>query len=455
MYILIVGAGEVGSYLARILVEEHHDVAVVEINESLARHVEAELDALVIHGSGVSHQILRRAGIRKADLVIAVTEVDEVNLIACMTASRLGKSGIRTVARVRQSAYLSGSGTLSAEELGLDLLVGPEQAVAERVVHLLRFEGAGEIRYLADGQIVLLELPLSDDSPLVHESLAELNEAFPKPSLVAGVYGGSGLKLPHGKTRLRSDDRADILTTPDNVDEFLILSGKPWHHVRHALIIGCGTIGFRCAQMLESQRLYPTIIEADIDRAKYVAKRLTRSLVLHGDGTDPALLREQLDEVTDAVVVLLDDNRAGILTGALCKHLGAKKVIVRGDNLEYKPIAHKLDIDALISPRRAVANTILRFVRRGDVQSHAMLGDHEGEIVEITLPERPAHPELYEKPLAELEFPAGSLIGVVIRDGEVMIPRGDTVLAPGDHIMVIAMVGSIGAVGEAFAAMKA
>jgi trk system potassium uptake protein TrkA len=452
MYILIVGAGEVGSYLARILVEENHDVAVIETNEGLARRVEVELDALVIHGSGVSHQVLRRAGVRKADLVIAVTEVDEVNLIACMTASRLGKDGVRTVARVRQSAYLTGTGSLSAAELGLDLLVGPEQAVAERVVHLLRFEGAGEIRYLADGRIVLLELPMSPDSPLVHETLAELAESFPKPSLVAGVYGAHGLRMPHGGTRMHADERADILTTPDNVDEFLILSGKPWHHVRHALIIGCGTIGFRCAQMLESQRLYPTIIEIDEARAKYVAKRLPRSLVLLGDGTDPGLLREQLEEVSDAVVVLLDDDKAAILTAALCKHLGAKKVIVRGDSLEYKPIAHKLDIDAMLSPQRAVANAILRFVRRGDVQSRAMLGDHEGEIVEITMPESPHNRELYEKPLRDLELPSGALIGVVIRGDEVSIAGGETVLAPGDRVMVITMVESIGAVGEVFRA---
>ena len=452
MYILIVGAGEVGSYLAKILVEEHHDVAVVEIDETLARRVEAELDALIIHGSGVSHEVLRRAGVRKADLVIAVTEVDEVNLIACMTASRLGKRDLRTVARVRQSAYLTGGGSLSPSELGLDMLIGPEQAVADRVVHLLKFEGAGEIRYLADDRIVLLELPLTADSPLVHETLAELSETFPKPSLVAAVYGAEGLVMPHGQTQLKSDERAEILTTPENIDEFLILSGKPWHHVRHTLIIGCGTIGFRVAQQLEGQGLKPTIIEHDPTRAKFVAKQLKRSLVLHGDGTDPDLLREQLTEITDAVVVLLDDDNEALLTGAYCKHLGAKKVIVRGDNLAYKPIAHKLDIDALLSPRRAVANTILQFVRRDVVRSTAMLGDHEGEIVEITLPTWPANEHLYDTTLKDLKLPAGALVGVVIRGKDVFIPGGDTVLYAGDRVMVVTAIDSIGAVGRFFAA---
>jgi trk system potassium uptake protein len=191
MYIVIVGAGEVGSYLAAILVEENHDVAVIEIDDALARSVEAQLDALVIHGSGVSSQALKQAGVRKADLLIAVTEIDEVNLIACMSAAKLGKKGLRTVARVRQSAYISGGGSLSHEELGLDLVVSPEEAVAERVVHLLGFEGSGEIRYLADGRIVLLEMPLSPDSPLVHESLAELAEDLPR-----AVPGRRGLRRP-------------------------------------------------------------------------------------------------------------------------------------------------------------------------------------------------------------------------------------------------------------------
>lgn len=443
------GAGEVGSYLARILTEEHHDVAVVEANEQLARDIEAELDALVIHGTGISHQVLRQAGIRKADLVIAVTAVDEVNLIVCMTAGKLGKDGVQTIARVRQSAYLTGGGSLSAEELGLTLVVGPEQAVADRVVRLLRFEGAGDIRYLADGRLVLLELPLSADSPLVHETLAELRDVFPSPSLVAGVFGNDGLRIPHGNTRLKSHERADILTTPENVDEFLILSGKPWHHVRHTLIIGCGTIGLALAQLLEAQGQYPTIIECDPVRAAFASKHLTKSIVLLGDGTDLDLLRDQLEEQADAVVVLLEDERA-ILTGAYCKHLGAKKVIVRGDTLAYAPVANKLDIDALLSPRRAIANAILRFVRRGRIASTAMLGDHEGEIIELTIPDEPAHPELIEKPLAEIDLPERCLIGAVIRDGEISIGDGKTVLGAGDRVMVIAMADALAEVEALF-----
>lgn len=435
MYIVIIGAGEVGSYLARILVDEQHSVAIVESDEKLARRLDSELDALVVHGNGASHETLERAGIRRADLVLAVTQVDEVNLIVAMTAAKLCDA--RTVARVRLEEYL-GQGSLSAEELGLDLLVGPERAVATEVVKLLGYEGSGNIRQLADGKIALLELPLSVDSPLVHESLAALADVFPEGSLVAAVRGPKGLRIPRGDDVLRSDERAYILTTPENVDEFWILSGKPWHHVRHVLIIGCGNIGFHLAQELERQRMYPTIIELDRERAEYVSKHLTKSLVLHGDGTDPELLREQLEERTDAVVVLLEDDEKAVLVGLFARHLGAKKVIVRSEKPAYAPIAHRLGVDALISPRRAVADEILRFVRRGDIASAIMLGDHEGEIIQMRVPDRPDS-EIAGKPLREIEFPRGSLLGAIVHEDTVVIGRGDTTIQPGDDVLVVVL----------------
>lgn len=446
MYVVIVGAGEVGTYLARILVAEGHDVAIIEQNERLARQLEGELDALVVQGSGVSRNVLQMAGVRRADLVISVTEVDEVNLVACMIAARLGDKP-RTVARVRAVEHYR-EGSLRSDDLGLGMLVGPEKAVADQVFRQLRFEGAGEIRHLANGRIVLLELPLSSDSPLVHESLSELGDVFPTPSLVAAIYGSDGLRIPRGDDVLKADERADILTTPDNVDEFLILSGKPWHHVRHVLIIGCGTIGFSLARELEAQRQYPTIIELDRERAEWLSKKLTKSIVLHGDGTDPALLREQLEEAADAVVVLLEDDEKAVLVGLFAKHLGAKKVIARSDKLAYAPIAHKLGIDTLISPRRAVANSILRFVRRGGIASSHMLGDHEGEIMELTVPAEPKHRALIERPLKELTFPDGALVGGVLRGDQVLIPDGETRFQPGDSLLVIALPHAVDAVGS-------
>lgn len=449
MYIIIVGAGEVGNYLARILVEERHEVAIIEQDEKLARDLEASLDALVIAGSGVSREALMRAGIERADLVLAVTQIDEVNLIACMTAEKFGQN-VRSVARVREARYLMGYSSLTARDLGVDLLISPEQAVASRVVDLLQYEGSGEVGYIANDQIAVLELPLSENSPLCHEPLASLRADLPSPSLVAAVRGADGLRIPKGDDVLKADERAFILTTPENIDEFLIMSGKPWHHVRHVLIVGCGTIGLHLAKQLEGQRLYPTIIEKDPDQAERVAKALHKSIVLRGDGTNPEMLREQLEEEADAVVVLIEDDEKALLTGLFARHLGAKKVVVRCEKLDYAPIGFKMGVDALISPRRAVADAILRYVRRGMIASTYMLGDHEGEIIDFTVPEKPAREEILHRPIREIPFPEGSLLGAIVRKGKVEIPTGETILQPGDELLVVTLPQSVRSLEKLF-----
>jgi len=438
VYIIIVGAGEVGTYLARMLVSEEHDVALIEREESIVRGLDASLDALVIRGSGIDRDCLASAGINKADLVLAVTAIDEVNLITCMVASRLAPD-VRTVARVRGIEYLVSRAGLTADSLGLSKLVGPERAIASKVVSLLQYEGAGEMRKVAGGKLVLLELPLGPDSPFVHETLSELTEVLGDKSLVCAVLGDHGVRIPRGSDKLQVDERAMILTTPDSVDMFMILSGKPWHHVHHVLIIGCGTIGFHLAQELEAMRVYPTIIEMDAARAEFVAQRLDKCEVLHGDGTDTELLTEELAERADAVVVLLEDDEKAMLLGLFAKHLGAKKVIVRSDKPAYWPIGRKLGIDALISPQRALADAILRYVHRGEFESAHIIGSQEGEMIQLKV----SNAKIIGKPLKEIDFPIGSLIGAVIRDGEVDIARGHTVLQAGDDVLVVALPAAV------------
>jgi trk system potassium uptake protein len=444
MYIIIVGAGEVGTYLARILIAEQHSVAIVERDEAIVREIESSLDALIVLGSGVDQDALAQAGLSKADLVLAVTEIDEVNLITCMVAGRLGRS-VKTVARVRGSEYFVSRSTLKAQDLGLSLLVGPERAVASKVVRLLEYEGAGARLALVENKLALLEMPLGEDSPFVHESLSELTEVLGPQSLVCAVYGDDGLKIPTGSDRLKTGERAYILTLPENQDMFMILSGKPWHHVRHILIIGGGTIGFHLARELEKHGYAPTIIEKDAARAEWISNELSKSDVLHGDGTDPEFLKAELQEQADAVVVLLDDSEKAIIVGLFAKQQGAKKVIVRSDKSAYAPLAHKLGIDALISPHRAVADAILQFVHKGGVASH-MLAEHEGEIMQLKV--SAGANKVIGKSLSEIDFPSNSLVGAVIREGQPAIAKGSTVLQAGDELLIIALPDAISKVDK-------
>ncbi|OGT98352.1 MAG: potassium transporter TrkA [Geobacteraceae bacterium GWB2_52_12] len=438
MYVVIVGAGEVGSHVARILVDEGHEVAVVELEERLARRLDSTLNALVVHGSGVSPVVLQRAGVEKADLLLAVTAVDEVNLIACMTARKYGGSGLRVVARVRQSQQVAGDLSLSAQDLGLDALISPEEAIANSTMEILHYGGTGEMREMAGGKLVLIGMALGADSPLVHETLAELRSDLPSESLVVAVHGHEGVRIPTGADRLQVDERAFILTTPQNLTELTILSGQPWYYVQRTLIVGCGDTGLALARKLESEKLTSTIIEKDQDRAELAAGLLPRSLVLLGDGSDPEFLRNRIEEgQIDAVVVLLEDPEKSVLLGIFAKSLGARKVIVRCDKPAYGQLASELGIDAVISPKRAMTDAILRYVRRGAVKSTLVLGEHDAEVIELRVPDRPAEPDLVEKALKDLSFPKGALIGAVIRNGKVFIPSGATVLRPGDDLLVV------------------
>lgn len=451
MHIVIVGAGEVGSHVARIFIEEGHEVALVESDGELARRLDATLNALVVHGSGANPAVLQRAGVERADLLLAVTAIDEVNLIACMTAGKFAGPGLRAVARVRQSRGVAGDMALNADDLGLDALISPEQALAASTDDILRYAGSGEMRELAGGRLVLVGMVLSADSPLVHESLADLRRDFSQDFLVVAVHGRDGVRIPTGADRLGVDERAYVLTKPENLTELAILSGQPWHHVKRVLIIGCGNTGLALARELEGQKYERTIIEKDKDRAEAVADLLPGALVLNGDGSDPEFLRARIEEGRiDAVLVLLKDPEKAVLIGIFAKSLGARKVIVRCDKPAFVQLANQLGIDAVISPKRAMTDAIVRYVRRGKVESTLLLGEHEAELIDLRVPEAPELRALLEKPLKDLAFPKGALIGAVIRGPEVLIASGDTVLRPGDELFIACLQESLRDVEKMF-----
>jgi trk system potassium uptake protein len=437
MYVVIVGAGEVGRHVAETLVDEGHEVVLVEMDEELARSLDASLNALVVHGSGVSAAALRRAGVDRADLFLAVTSTDEVNLIACMTARKYGPERLRVVARVRQSRGVVGEFSLSAEDLGLDALISPEQAISTAALDDLRFAGSGEMRELAGGKVVLVGLDLATDSPLVHDTLADLRREFGGEFVVVGVQGPEG-RIPSGRERLAPNDRAFVVTHPRFLTELAILSGKPWYQARRVLIVGCGNTGLTLARALESRSPAPTIMEVDRERAELVAALLPRSLVLNADASDPEVLRRTIDEQeVDAIVVLLKDPEKAVLIGIFAASLGVSKVIVRCDKPDYTPFANRLGVDAVISPKQAMVDAIHRYIWRGRAEVTLLLGDRQAEVIHFTVPERPARGELCRRPLKDLNFPAGVVIGALIRGGEVIIAPEDVVLRPGDELVIV------------------
>lgn len=439
MYVVIIGGGEIGSFVAQVLIEEQHEVVVVEQDDDLVPRLQGTLDAIVLEGSGVSPPILQRAGVGRADLFLALTSSDEVNLVACMIARRHGRAGLKTVARVKQSHYVKNDEIFSVDDLdAVDALVHSEQAIATIAVEMLRYAGSGELRELAGGRLALVGMLLGAESPLIADTLAAIREDLPRDCLVVAVQDREGVRIPTGADRLRSDERAYFLTLPGNLTELTILSGQPWYRANRILLIGVGNTGFALAHELLAKGFKPTLMEKDYDRAEWVASRITRAVMLHGDASDPELLRRTIEEQhIDAVVVLLNDSERSLLLGIFAKSLGARKVIVRCDQPAYAHLAHKLGIDAIISKKRAVANAVLRYVSRGQIESTLMLGEHDVEVIDFRVAAKPNHPELTTEPLKKLGFPDGALVGAVVRNGAAFIASGDTVLQAGDELLVV------------------
>jgi trk system potassium uptake protein TrkA len=448
VYVIVIGGGEVGRFIAEILIEETHEVVIVEPDELTAQRLQASLDVMVVTGSGVSPPTLQSAGISRADLVLAVTPIDEINLVACMIAKKHGPPTLRTVAKVKQSHYVAGDAPFSEDDLdAVDALVHTERAIATIALEMLRFAGSGELRDVAGGRLALVGMLLGSESPLVTDTLASIRTDLPKESIVVAVQNSAGVRIPNGSDRLKVDERAYILTLPKHLTELTILSGQPWQRVHRVLLIGIGNTGFALAQELEAKGFTPTLLEIDHERAERVAARLPRSSVLHGDGTDPDLLRRLIDEHhVDAVVVLLKDPERSLLLGIFAKSLGAKKVVVRCDKPEYAHLANRLGVDAIISKKRAVANAVLRYVSRGRVESTLLLGDeHDAELIDFRIGDAPKR-QVTMRPLKDLAFPPNALVAAVLRDGRPFIASGDTVLQPRDELFVVCTPDAIASV---------
>ncbi len=447
MKIVIAGAGEVGQYLAKILVGEKHDVTVIEVVESKVEVLNATVDAMVIHGNCVDAPTLKSAEVDKADLFAAVTNIDEVNMLACLEARNLSR--LKTVARVSESRYLQAPFTSSAKKLGIDFIVGPERAVANEITKLLRTPGVVDIDYLADEKVALVELEIKGDSDLIGYNLVSAD--LPQPSLIAAIKRGNDLFVPRGGAVLQMEDVIYILTRSPSLNQFIYLAGHRPKRIRDVLVIGCGNIGFQVTKELEKYGFRVVVIEKDPEVAAYVARKFSRARVIQGDGTDLKLLREQVEVGVDSVVSLIEDNHKSLVISAFVKDLGVYQVIARVDDLEFAPIAHKMGIMSLVSPTRAVAENILGIIRHGRETSARMLGDNQGEIIEFEMGTSHRAKGLLDKPLSSLHsLPEGSIIGIIVRGDEVIIPRGDDVIHEGDRIIVFAMQDTIPAIQELF-----
>lgn len=446
MKIIVIGAGEVGYHIAERLAHESHEIVVIERNPEVCRRVEESLRLRAIEADGSSPRALEEAGVREAAMVIAVANVDEVNIVACAIAHQYGVT--TKIARVRTIELGAHPILAGGKVLGIDLLINPNQVVADEIIRVIKTTGAAEVVDFADGRVQLLGVKIRPGAPVVNRRLRDLGSVqSSSPFLVVGIARGEQLMVPTADTVVAADDHLYVVSRREFISDILVLLGRTTGSTKRVFIIGGGRIGLQVAQALEAEGLTVAVMERSRSRCDELAKHLTQARVIHGDGTDVRRLLEEGISETDALATITDDDPANLLAALLGKRYGAKKAIALFKRPDLIPLVESLGIDAGISPRLLTASVILKFVRRGRVVSVFELPESEAETIEVVvLPQTPAA----GRSLAALGLPAEALVGAIVRGQEVLVPDRSTVLNVGDHVILLALPRAIPEVERLF-----
>ncbi len=436
MYAVIVGAGEVGFHIATILSQEGHEVAVIDRKREATERASQELDVLAVQGNGASRRVLEQVSMGRADLLVAVTDSDEVNMIACMAAKQVGVP--QTIARVRNPDYIEDEDTLSTGFMGVDHVIRPEAAVADEVVKLAGIPGALDVETFAHGQVWVVEVEAVWNSSVLRVPLREIR--FPEGVIVTAVLRGGEAFIPRGDSWLEPGDRVFITGVPKGVIAAAASLTGQKEVPKRAILLGCGEIGMAVAQALEEQRVRLTVFEKDAQRAAEAAAALRRSLVLADEGIDEKVLAAEGVDECDLFIAATGDDRLNILTSLLARQMGAKRTISIVERTEFSRVVESVGVDVAISPRRMTASAILRFVRSGRVLSAAVLDKAAGEVLEFEV--GPRSP-ICGRQLAEVDFPSGAVIGALVTGSEVHVPSGRSVVNEDDIAVVFTMPRSV------------
>jgi trk system potassium uptake protein TrkA len=433
--IIIVGAGEVGFHIASHLTLENKEVVVIDRDPEAIRRVSDGLDVQVVEGSGASPMVLEEAGIQDAEIILAVTDSDEANLVACLVANILSPT-TKKMARVRRGDFDQYHEILRENAPHIDNIINPEIEVVKTIENMIRAPGVADVAELGGGQIKFVGVYLDKTSRLAGIKLADLPEKVSDARpLIAAIVREDELIIPRGDDRLMPGDLIYFISEKDKLQETLAVFHKYDRPANRVLIVGGGHIGLRLANRLEKNDIYCKIIEKDPNRCALLAESLNKTVVLSGDGSDQELLAEENIQDMDAVVTLTADEETNILTSLLAKRMGARKSITKISRFSYFPLMKTIGIEQVVSARLSAINTILQHVRRGKVLSAISIKGEQAEVMEALALDTS---DIVKKPLKQLPFPKESLVAGIIRHDNIIIPTGDSVIQPDDRIIIIA-----------------
>lgn len=432
--IVIIGSGEIGFHLGKVLSEELHDVTILDHDIDTLQKVSEYCDVLTVEGEGTSIRDLLAAGVDKADLVVAATDIDEVNMVIAMIVKRLGKP--RVIARIRNDELCSPESPLSPSDIGIDVLIHPEEHVAREIVRLIKRAAASELVGLADDRLQLIGLRLDKSSHLIDQTMEAFAQSSRQiPFRVVAILRGGRTIIPDGSSKFKFNDQIFMIAHSNDVPRVIALTGRQEKTIKRIMIAGGSVTGERVTRLLadEPGGWSIKLIEPDYEKSLRLAGKYRDVLVLHGEPTDPDLLVSEGIGSTDAFISVTPDEESNIISCLLAKHLGVSKTVALVSRADYIPMSQSIGLDAAVNKKLSVTNEIHRQIRTGRVISNYSPYGTNAEILELQVSEN-SHAAGRE--VEKLKLPPETIIGAVIHNGRAVIATGKTTIQNGDHVIV-------------------
>lgn len=451
MKVIICGAGQVGFNIARYLAGENNDITVIDQRPDLIRMIGDTLDVQAIVGYASHPNVLETAGAEDADMLIAVTHVDEVNMVACQVAHSLFDVPTK-IARVRHQSYLQPiwANLFSRDNMPIDVIISPEIEVAKAVTRRLQVPGAIEVIPMANDAVRLIGVRITDHTPVANTPLRQLTVLFPDLNVaIVAIVRQDRPIVPNAEDQMLPGDEVYFVVDAHQTDRAMAAFGHDESEARRVLVFGGGNIGLFLAQQLETE--FPEVsikaIEQDKNRAEFVAKTLTRTVVLNGDVLDPEILDEAGVGQSETVVAVTNDDETNILSSLLAKRYGCRRAITLINKTTYNTLVSTLGVDVVVNPRSITVSKILQHVRRGRIHAVHSLHEGFGELIEAAAMETST---LVGTPLRDIKLPPGVILGAIVREGKVIIPRGNTVVQAKDRVILFAAAHAVKQVEKMF-----
>ena len=435
MNILILGAGQVGGTLAQHLASEAFDITVVDIDGGRLEELRRRLDIRTVQGHAARPDVLRRAGVEDADMLIAVTPYDEVNMVACQVCYTMFQTE-RKIARIREDSFHTRSSLFSSEHMPIDFVINPERVVTDQIKELLQRPGALQVLDFANGRVKLVAMRARADGPLVGSQLHRLRRRMPNADArVAAIFRRDRAILPEGDTTIEADDEIFFIAATEHINDIMAALRQVERPYKRVLVAGGGRIGVYLARAIETS-FSVKVIEQDEGRAHEIAQQLESAVVIHGDATDRELLLQENIERVDVFCAVTDDDEVNIMSSLLAKRMGVRQVMTLIGKPAYIDLVVGREIDIAISPQLATTSMILAHVRRGDVTQVHSLRRGAAEAMEAIVHGGAKSSKVIGKRLDSLPLPAGTTIGAIVRGEDVLIAHDDVVVEPEDHVIL-------------------